>query len=273
MMPCGVAHEYLHRYVDGELPASEQMAIEAHLLECPVCRAEYQSIREVVDAIRGAAPLYPVPAALPGKVEGILLSQRAAQTRKHFRITGAALTFAAVISLCLLLPDLRSSGFVSFAAETHRRHVTGSLPLSISSEEPSVVSGWLESHGGFPLRFPNFPAAGGEPKSYSLTGARLVRFKNQDVAYLAYTMHNRAISLLVAPELNVLPDKYESYKSGRLVFYFSRAEGANLITWKDHGLSYALVSDLEIGGAQSCIICHGSQSERRKFENLLHLDR
>ena len=139
--------------------------------------------------------------------------------------------------------------------------------------DPADVSKWLASHLHFSFSLPNFPSAPGEPKQYALVGARFVRFEGQDIAYLAYTMNQRPISLLVASNVtNIIPDKYESYKSGSLVFHFSSQNGLKLISWRDHGLSYALVSDLEIGGAESCIICHGSRSERQRFENLLRLN-
>jgi anti-sigma factor RsiW len=136
---------------------------------------------------------------------------------------------------------------------------------------PDVVSGWLQSHLPFHLSLPNFPSQPGEPKGYSLVGARLMQFDGQDVAYLAYTMQSRPISLLVAAGASVVPSSGEAYKAGKLLFHFSAERNLKLITWRDRGLSYALVSDVQIEGAQSCIVCHGSQPERQKFENLLRV--
>ena len=96
-----------------------------------------------------------------------------------------------------------------------------------------------------------------------------MQFDGQDIAYLAYTMEGRPISLLVSSSANVLPSSGEAFTSGKLVFHFSSEDGLKLITWRDRGLSYALVSDVQIEGAQSCVVCHGAESERQKFENLL----
>jgi mono/diheme cytochrome c family protein len=171
-----------------------------------------------------------------------------------------------------MLPALRIQRFTSFAADTHSRYAQGSISLAVSSDQPAIVSEWLQDHLPFHLELPNFPLQPGESKSYSLVGASLMRFDGQDVAYLAYTMQSRPISLLVSSSANVLPSRGEAYSSGKLVFHFSAEKGLKLITWKDRGLSYALVSDVQVEGAQSCVVCHGSERERQKFENLLRLE-
>jgi hypothetical protein len=41
-----------------------------------------------------------------------------------------------------------------------------------------------------------------------------------------------------------------------LTFHYNAIHGLKVITWSDRGLTYALVSDLEERGQQSCIVCH-----------------
>jgi hypothetical protein len=89
-----------------------------------------------------------------------------------------------------------------------------------------------------------------------------------DVAYLAYEMDRKPISLLISSSSRIMPSGGESYQSGGLTFYFSSEQGLRIITWKDKGLTYAQVSDLDVKGAESCAICHGAEGERRKFEGL-----
>jgi anti-sigma factor RsiW len=181
-------------------------------------------------------------------------------------MTGA---FAVTMLLFAALPMRLTPRFTSFAAETHLQYAQGALPLSVASSEPVVVSAWLAGHLPFHLSLPNFAPENGAPKSYSLVGARTMEFKGQQVAYLAYTMAEHPISLFVASNSRVSSsEKGEAYTSGKLLFHFSNEKGLKLITWEDRGLSYALVSDVQVEGAQSCVVCHGSEQERRKFENL-----
>jgi hypothetical protein len=41
-----------------------------------------------------------------------------------------------------------------------------------------------------------------------------------------------------------------------------------VITWSDRGLTYALVSDLDERGQQSCIVCHEGTKDRDFIEPL-----
>jgi anti-sigma factor RsiW len=270
MKSCPEFQSYIHPYVDGELAAPEQMGFEEHLLQCDRCRAEYDRVRHVVDIVRGSRPLYPLPPNLFLAVQAILQGDRSRNRKQRsVRFAAMACGFAATLLLVALLPTRLSQSFTSFAAETHLRYAQGALPLSVSSEEPSIVSSFLQAHLPFHLSLPNFPAEAGISKSYSLVGAKLLQFGGKDVAYLAYTMAEHPISLLVSSSADVIPSGGDVYTSGKLMFHFSSERGLKLITWRDRGLSYALVSDVHVGGAESCVVCHGSERERRKFENLL----
>jgi len=129
-----------------------------------------------------------------------------------------------------------------------------------------VVSAWLVPRVPFHLKLPNYPE--GRPKPYTLAGARLMQYRGEDVAYLAYQMDRKPISLLISSSSRILPSGNETYQSEGLTFYFSSDQGLRIITWKDKGLTYAQVSDLDVKGAESCAICHGAEGERRKFEGL-----
>jgi hypothetical protein len=67
-------------------------------------------------------------------------------------------------------------------------------------------------------------------------------------------------SLADAP-LGVQFALYVQLRSGREIQQF-------LKLGHDRGLNYARVSDLNVKGAESCMICHGEEGERRKFEGL-----
>ena len=270
MTLCERCRDWLHLYVDGELGGTEQLTFEAHLLECEACRSEYNAVRQVVDAVRGSRPLYPASATVPAKTREIVERHRSVRIRQlRLRAGIMAAAFAATILMAAILPGIRKQRFTSFAASTHLQYAQGAVKLDVLSDEPGVISEWLRSRLPFHLSLPNFPTQPGTPKSYSLVGANLMRFDGQDVAYLAYTMQEKPISLLVSSGASVVPSGGETYTSGKLVFHFSSEQGLKLITWRDRGLSYALVSDVQVQGAQSCVVCHGAESERQKFENLL----
>jgi anti-sigma factor RsiW len=270
MSACERARIAMQLYVDGELESAEQLILEAHLLECDSCRSEYTELRQIVDSVRGASPLYPASTSLRRKLTAIVNQHRSMHARRvRIRVGAMAAAFAVTLVGIAFLPSIRTERFTSFAADTHSRYANDAVALGVLSQEPSVVSDWLHERLPFHLSLPNFPAQSGQMKNYSLVGASRMHFDGQDVAYLAYTMEGRPISLLVSSSANVLPSSGQAYTSGKLTFHFSSERGLKLITWRDRGLSYALVSDVQVEGAESCVVCHGAESEREKFENLL----
>src|SRR5215471_939238 len=56
----------LSEYVDGELPASEAAALEAHLTVCPPCMSAVAELREVVARARSLPPRAPDADLWPG---------------------------------------------------------------------------------------------------------------------------------------------------------------------------------------------------------------
>jgi anti-sigma factor RsiW len=264
MKNCADVQATLPLYVDGEMAGGEVLALEAHLTECRECRRAYDGVRSAVDAVRGAGAIYEAP---EGSYEAAQRMVGSWERRRKWRRV-APVAAAVVVVLAAALGWMASSGadYETFAARAHRSYARGTFPLDVTSREPAVVSEWLGPRVPFHLTLPNYPEGG--PKRYSLKGARIMQYRGEDVAYLAYEMDQKPISLLISSSPRIVPAGGEVYRSGGLSFYFTSEEGFRIISWKDKGLIYAQVSDLNVNGAESCAICHGAENERRKFEHL-----
>jgi len=81
-------------------------------------------------------------------------------------------------------------------------------------------------------------------------------------------MHDRHISLVIPSELSARPAGGEEIASRGLTFHYNAIDGLKVITWSDRGLTYALVSDLEERGQQSCIVCHQGTKDQDFIEPL-----
>ena len=264
MSNCSEIRPRIALYVDREVTGAEALEFEAHLTDCVECRCAYDDLRTTVDAVRAASPLYEMPERSRGLVQALVSDwERGQRHRRWLPVAAAAviLIAAAVASVWPLRP-----AYESFAAQAHRSYARGAFPLDVASSEPHVVSDWLEPRIPFHLRLPNYPEGG--RKRYKLLGARLMQYRGEDVAYLAYEMDQKPISLVISSSSRIMPSGGESYQSGGLTFYFSSQAGFRVITWKDRGLTYAQVSDLDVQGAESCVICHGAEGERPRFEGL-----
>ncbi|MES1260423.1 MAG: zf-HC2 domain-containing protein [Acidobacteriota bacterium] len=270
MIPCSEAMISIPLYIDSELSASGMALLETHLQACHSCRNHFDQLRAVVDNIRAAAPLYEPSAASVRQVEAMVGAEARAARRWRFLMAAAAIFLALSLPLAYVLPRRASLEFANFAAAAHRRYVNGAAPLDVSTSQPELVSRWFVKRLPFQFKVPAYVNTPASPKRYSLMGARLLEYRNEDVAYLAYRMNERPISLLVSSSERIAPAGGQTFRTGGIDFHFSSERGLRLITWKDKALSYALVSDLDVTGADSCVICHGSPADRREIERLPH---
>jgi anti-sigma factor RsiW len=261
-------------YLDDELQGTERATVEAHVSDCESCAAIFAKELEFLNTVRGSGKLYVAPPELRAKVQQIV------RPRRRSRITW--MVAAAAVLLVLLLPVVVWRGvkkanqpekgpactFALKAAETHLRHVRGQLPLEVESTSPQEISSWFVNKVNFSVKLPNYQESSGQEKLYVLEGARLVNFQNDYAAYVAYQMKERPISLVITSASNVEPTGGEAIAARGLVFHYNAIDGLKVLTWKDRGLTYALVSDLEERGQQSCIVCHEGTKDQDFIEPL-----
>jgi len=261
-------------YLDDELQGTERAAVEAHLSECDACRAIFSRELEFLNTVRGGGQLYVAPPELRAKVQQSLRPRRS--SRVNWMVAAAA------VLLVLLLPVVAwrivkradkpekgpAGSFALLAAETHLRHVRGQLPLEVESTSPQDISSWFVNKVNFRVKLPNYQESSGQEKLYVLEGARLVGFQNDYAAYVAYQMKERPISLVITSASLVEPTGGEEIPAGGLKFHYNAIDGLKVLTWSDRGLTYALVSDLEERGQQSCIVCHEGAKDQNFIEPL-----
>jgi anti-sigma factor RsiW len=154
------------------------------------------------------------------------------------------------------------------AAGTHLRRTRGQLPLEMESSSPRDVSAWFSNKVNFSVKLPNYQESSGQEKLYTLEGARLVSYQNDYAAYVAYQMANRHISLVITSDSVAKPSGGEEIPARGLTFHYNAIDGLKVLTWSDRGLTYALVSDLDERGQQSCIVCHQGTKDQDLIEPL-----
>ncbi|MCX6620395.1 MAG: zf-HC2 domain-containing protein [Acidobacteria bacterium] len=260
MSGCTENARQVHRYLDGELPDTEALAFEHHLMDRGHCQARYQNLRAVADLVRGAKPLYDVPeSSLAGARALVAGHEHARRWNWRLRAAAAILVILGAGGLgSLLARRAAAAHFPEFAVKAHRRYSTADMPLAIVSSRPDLVSAWLRRRVGFPLQLPEYPVIAGASKAYRLVGAGLLPFGGSDVAFVAYEMDHKPISLLMASTSQAASSGGSLYRSGGLLFRFFEAGSLHVIAWTDHNIHYCLVSELGARGAESCLICHGS---------------
>lgn len=297
MKHCEDARAQIAFYLDDELKGDELRALEAHLAACTDCRRLCEDERSFLALVRSARPLYAAPPELRDRVERTLVNAPAPyaaspQLRRRVQQSiwetsatafglsnGRRAALLAIISVFIIAAvwvvasrrDAPASGpseFAVKAVEMHQRYLRGQLPLEISSVSPEQITRWFTGKVSFRFELPSYQEASEQEKPYSLEGARLVGFNNDDAAYVAYQMRQRPISLVVTSNSVVLPSGGEEIVSQGMTIHYASIDGYKVMTWSHKGLTYALVSDLEQYGQDSCIVCHAATKERHLIENL-----
>jgi mycothiol system anti-sigma-R factor len=278
-------------YLDRELSDQYLDDFRAHLKECEACRTELEADEKLSALLHRSRPLYSAPDALRVRVmqaaesfpstttpPAVSLRKRIATAlgwplqaagRGAHNWRALVATFFLVAAGLLLLPGImqrsRANSYIEAAVAAHRSFLNGSLPLEVQSGSPSVVTAWFAGKVPFTFRLPSSAKESEHHKAYQLTGGRLVNYKGGYAALVAYQMQRQKISLLVSSTKSAVAAGGEEVPSGGIVFHYSRQADFNVITWSNHGLTYALVSSLPGSGRQSCMVCHQDMPDGNRF--------
>jgi mycothiol system anti-sigma-R factor len=292
MKGCDAYGPSIQLYLDKELSGEDAEDFRAHVEECEACRKEFEAEKELSGLLHRSRPLYSAPDAVRARVMQVTAAPlpssaldpsirrrnriskflarplRSASRGAHNLPALVAAILLAAIGLLLvpgILRQSRANSYIEAAIAAHNSFLHGSLPLDIQSESPNIVTAWFAGRVPFAFRLPSAPEESGHEQVYRLTGGRLVNYKDGYAALVSYQAQQQKISLLVASSKSALAAGGEEVSSGGIVFHYSRHAGLNIITWSNHGLTYALVSSLPGSGRQSCLVCHQNMANGDQF--------
>ena len=274
MIDCKTIKNQIPLYVDAELGDSELISFEDHITNCASCQSELDAEQKFSDNIRNSFPPYKSPIKLRKKVEDIVHPAKVKSiqpiklhTNRVYVMTLAA---AAVIILVLggtlfwhinfapITATLKEepSELAKLAVATHLKRLGGGLPLEVTAGSPGEISKWFVGKVPFNLKLPNYEDTPEQEKLYKIVGGRLIGYKQDYAAYVTYQMHDKPISLVATSEEVSKPTGNRMFALKDLTFYLDEVSGLKVFIWSRRGLTYALVSDLDEYGQQSCMVCH-----------------
>jgi anti-sigma factor RsiW len=293
MSHCEECRSRIDFYLDDELRGDELRSFQSHVNNCAECRKELEVRRTFLEKIRSSRPLYeaseefrdrisqlldleePVtPRARPAfkrRLEDIRLDtetvapppKRRTWARPLTAIAASLFLVASVAVFWKMAERQRKvNSFVDMAVTTHERQVSGRLPIELSSSSEAEVTDWFASKVPFRFRLPSYSQGQKQKDLYKLLGARLVAFKNDYAAYVAYRIGDQPISLLVTSTARAVASGGDSTVSDGITFHSHRKDNLQVITWSVHNLTYAIVSNVAVKGRQSCVICHTDPKDK-----------
>jgi hypothetical protein len=277
------------RYLDNDLKGSELEDFLLHLKSCASCQEHLEAEKELSATLHRSRPLYLAPAALRDRVAATMraTSNRVQDsTRWHAsRLQGEDMSgtlqrfanwrvlvpVAIAIALCLaVVPKferrVQAASYVETAVETHRNYVDGDLHRDLKSSSPEEVTAWFAGKVPFEFRLPRADSTPVSTPVYWLTGASLVNYKGSPAAMVTYETEKEKISLLVDSGKFAVIAGGDEIRLGNLTFHYYNNSGFRVITWANHGLSYALVSSVSGPARASCLVCHQSMADRGNFK-------
>ena len=277
-------------YLDKALTGQELEEFRRHLDSCSNCREYVEAEKALSHVLYRVRPLYSAPDALRRRVaatnahlaanagfdpvyQRVFRAFRRLPPRKPNRLSRfMAPAFAAcAIAFCLaIVPNVvrqvRAANYVETAVAQHRRYLSGTLDAGLRSSSPELVTAWFAGKVPFNFRLPAGQAFPENKPTYQLTGARLVNCNGNHAALVTYESSSDKISLFVASSSTAVVAGGDEVRFRTLTFHYHTNSGFKVITWSNHGLSYALVYSASAAARTSCLVCHQNMADSKSFQ-------
>jgi anti-sigma factor RsiW len=286
MTSCTEIRANIQLLVDGELTPEEQQAVFDHLEDCRECQAALRREENIAGRVRAARPNIQAPdslrqriAALAAEHERQAPAARPLPARRLWRWTPIASAACAAVLAVAATATLshhadrqkQVANLDQTALLVHHALQSNQLPLDIESSSPEQLTAWFTQRLDFPFHLANAGIAADHEARYTLAGGRLINVNSRRAALVSFRLSHELVSMLVAPGSLDINTHGKPVSSGGITLYARDQETNHIVSWKNRGLSYVLVSHTSMSDSGSCVRCHaehGSQSAGREPGNI-----
>jgi anti-sigma factor RsiW len=240
------AHGLLHVAIDGELDMVDMMRFEAHLAECPDCRAEYARLTALGAAIRTQASRYTARAELRSALIQSWMPEEASpsnvvpfpvgRSQRWLRPAagGFAVGAALAASLAVMIATRNVGDAVTDSIVT--AHIRGLQPghlTDVQISDQHQVKPWFT--GKIDL-VPPVKELGDQ--GFDLVGCRLDYIEDREAAVVVYRHKLHVIDLFITRADGNPTQNLASLAS------HATASGYNVEHWSGASQDYWVISDL-----------------------------
>lgn len=245
-MNCQQTRELIDAYVDGELDLVKSLEIEEHLRNCETCAQAYERIRGLRSALTNNALRFEPSTDFERRLRSTLRKQDGSSA-KPWLLRWSWLAFSATVVGALLVVIVAAGMFRRPSANdlvaqeivsSHVRSMMANHLIDVESKDQHTVKPWFDGKLDF-----SPPVKDLSQQGFVLTGGRLDYIGNRPVAVVVYKRGQHPINLFVWPSDGTAVSSQQA----------SVHQGYNLIRWSNEGMSYWVVSDLNLAELQQFV--------------------
>ena len=242
-MTCRETQDLLNAYVDGELDSAGSVGVESHVQACASCLAEVENLHALASAIENGALRFKAPHRLRKNVQTAIREANPDVRRSFFdwRWASALASLVLIVAVTWAITNQRARSseealLVNDIVSSHVRSMMANHITDVESSDSHTVKPWF---GGKLDYSP--PAKDLTSQGFRLVGGRMDYLDHRPVAAVVYQRSQHFINLFVWPVSD------SGIKEEQLA-----RQGYNLIHWTKSGMTYWLVSELNLAELQQC---------------------
>lgn len=272
----------LARAAEGRLDDAATRRLEDHLGRCSRCRRELAAAVAAAAALRGTVASLP-SAHLRDRLLAAAIAERAtvgasrdatrAATRRWALAGAATLALAGAAAVALLparvrvvSPTSAPSAFERQAIAAHDALRGASPALDLASGEAAAVRAWLQRRQLSAALVDERPGA--ESARYRLLGAGDFGKDGRPSAAIATRIDGAPVTLLVGRERDVEGIPAWGWFGKQLLVRRDPTTGAHLMSWRNAGKAYTLVTEPGVRAELACQLCHVDERRRRAIARI-----
>lgn len=243
-MTCRETKNVLNAYVDGELDSAGSLEVESHVQGCASCLADMENLHALSSAIQNGALRFEPPRRLRKNVESAIrkANPHARSAFSYWRWASALASMVLIVTISSFVAVRRQASseealLVNELVSSHVRSMMANHITDVASSDSHTVKPWF---GGKLDYSP--PAKDLTEKGFRLIGGRLDYLQGRPVAAVVYQRSQHFINLFVWPVNNAAIRQDDQ---------LSR-QGYNIIHWTQGGMTYWLVSELNLTELSEC---------------------
>jgi len=232
---CAGIQRFVDCYLDGEFAERDRGEFEAHLAECETCRQKVRLQAEWKKQIKAAASHEKAPAALRNRIKRSVAREAPPQrlSWRKWAVRVMPVAAAGGVLATFIVSKVQWSPVAADVIAKHQRN----LPIEVTGG-PDQLKKWYADKVDFPVRPLQMPQA-------ALRGGRLSSIGDKQAAYLVYDVNGEKVSVFVFdPGDMPLEAQRKAFIKNREV-YFDQERGYSVALFRDHGVGYAIASDLD----------------------------